>query len=188
MGLFYKASDKELLVLKNKLFKEKGIPALERRGFKKSPFPNSWFGKNNLGDFTYEFCRLSQESHLIYLTTHIVKGDRWVQIFLNIFKLNPNLETLNQLEGIDGIQFSLPPNSLTEMRLRMDDFKGIPLFNFTEHRIKSYYTKEGLRKRVQELTDLIEEDLNNIDYFIDRWHEIHRPIETNWKGEVLERG
>ena len=182
MSLFYKISDKELLKIRNNIFIESGLPALEKNGFEKSPFPNSWFGKNNLGDYTYELCRLIKDSQLEFVTTHISKGDLWIKIFLNIFTLQPNLNSLKPLNGIDGIQFDLPPNSISKMRLRIDDFGGMPLFRTKEHKTGSFYTKKGFDKRIMELSNLIEIDLNNIDFFVKRWHEMHEPLETNWSG------
>jgi len=38
MGSLYKISEKELLSARNSIFKEAGIPALEKNGFVKSPF------------------------------------------------------------------------------------------------------------------------------------------------------
>lgn len=82
-GLFSKVSDKELLKVRNELFVEHGIPALEKNGFVKSPFSTAWFGKNNLGDYTYQLCRISDSGSLEIVKTHISKGDNWVKIFLN---------------------------------------------------------------------------------------------------------
>ena len=70
------------------------------------------------------------------------------------------------------------------MRLRVDDFKGMPLFNFTEHKLKSFNSKRMLEKRMEELGDLIEQDLLNIDSFINKWHELHEPNVTDWEGNV----
>jgi hypothetical protein len=185
MGLLYSVSEKELLEIRNKIFVTDGIPALYRNNFEKSPFTNHWYGKNNLGDYTYELCRLSEHSHLEIITTHISKGDSWIKIFLNIFQLNPDIKSLKNLKNIDGIQFDLPPNSITKMRLRIDDFKYMPLFNFVEHRIKFYYSKNSFNRRKEELSKLIGKDLSNIDSFVKRWHEIHKPIITTWEGNQI---
>jgi hypothetical protein len=182
MGIFYSLSDKELLEIRNKIFFKSGIETLKKNGFEKSPFSTSWYGRNNLGDYTYELCRLSSNSFIEIVTTHISKGDSWIKIFLNIFQLTPEVKSLRQLDGVDGLQFHLPPNSVTKMRLRVDDFKGLPLFNFVEHKIKSYNSKNGLQKRIEKLSKLIEKDLSNIDSFVQRWHEMHQPVVTNWNG------
>ena len=76
------------------------------------------------------------------------------------------------------------------MRLRSDDYKGIPLFYMLfceEHKIGSFYTKSGYQKRLQELSTLIAKDMNNIDSFIKRWKEMYPPNITNWEGESIER-
>ena len=186
MGLFYKVSDKELLKIRNEVFVEKGIPALEKNGFQKSPFPNSWFGKDDYGDYSYEFCRLSGKSILEIIIIDIVKGDNWIKVFLNIFELEPELDSLDFLAKIDGIQFDLPPNSRSKMRLREDDYKGIPLFKFVHHKIGAYNSSGSLEKRAKQLGNLIGKDLTNIDSFVKRWHEIHQPLVTTWEGHPVK--
>lgn len=185
----YKPTDKELLELRKRIFLERGIPALEQNGFKKSPFSTAWYGRNNLGDYTYELCRLSTKSHLEITKVFIAKGDRWIQVYLNIFELHPEPISILDLSGHDGIKFSLPPNSLTKMRLKSDDIKGIPLFNyhflFGGHKLKSFNSENGLNKRSKKLGDLIEQDLTNIDDFIKRWHELHRPNVVDWEGNKI---
>ncbi len=187
MGLFYKISDKELLEIRNKIFLERGIPALKKNGFKSSPFSGAWYGQydRNIGGYSYEFCRLSQNLELEYIDTLIVRGDKWIKIFLNIFKLIPKIETLNQLQGLDGIKYDLPPNSLSKMRLRIDDYEGMPLFRTKDYKLKSFYSESGLKKRSKELGELIEQDLTNIDSFVKRWHELHKPNVVDWEGNKI---
>jgi len=38
----------------NKIFTQMGIPELKKKEFVNSPFSASWFGTNNLGDYTDE--------------------------------------------------------------------------------------------------------------------------------------
>ncbi|MCR9014604.1 hypothetical protein [Aquiflexum gelatinilyticum] len=190
MRLFYKASEKELLLIRNRIFHDKCLPALKKNGFEQSPFSTAWFGKNNLGDFTYELCRVRIDSILEIVETHVSKGDKWIKVYLNIFKLSPDLRFLQQLQGVDGLQYHLPPNSLTKMRLRSDDIKGMPLldyhFMFGGHKIRSYHTKTGYDREIRKLNNRIEKDLNNIDSFVERWHELHKPNLTDWKGNRLQ--
>lgn len=131
-------------------------------------------------------CRLSQNTRLEIVETIIARGDRWIQIYLNIFELRPQVASPEQLKGVDGLKYDLPPNSLTRMRLRVDDFKGMPLFNFVEHKLKSFNSESGLKKRAEELGDLIEKDLTNIDSFIKKWHELHQPNVTDWSGNRVK--
>lgn len=98
MGLFYTASPKELLEARNRLFIGKCLPVLQAHGFEKSPFQGSWFGRNNLNDYSYELCRLTQGSHLEIFTTHLSRGDSWIKMFLNIFKLELSPENLEALK------------------------------------------------------------------------------------------
>jgi hypothetical protein len=186
MGIFFKVSDNKLLEVRNKVFRENGIPALEKNGFRRSPFSTAWFGKDDIGGFTYDMCRLSANSRLETVQTLIARGDRWIQIYLNIFELHPQVTSLEQLKGVDGLQYELPPNSLTRMRLRVDDFKGMPLFNFVEHKLKSFSSESGLNKSAEALGSLIEKDLTNIDSFIKRWHELHQINITDWTGNKMK--
>jgi hypothetical protein len=82
MGVFYKVSPKELLEIRNNIFLSKGLPTLVKNGFEKSPFSSSWFGRNNLRDFSYEFCRINEQSHLEIIEIYIDRGDSWINGFL----------------------------------------------------------------------------------------------------------
>ncbi len=143
MGIIYKVSAKELLDIRNKIVLETAIPSLSKSGFQKTPFSSSWFGRNNLKDFTYELCRLRSDSILEIIEIHISRGDRWIQVFLNIFELKPLVKSLDQLDGADALHYKLPPNSITKMRLRTDDMKGPPFFRLSYmhgHKLKTFKT------------------------------------------------
>ncbi|NRF39134.1 hypothetical protein HQN83_10430 [Pedobacter sp. LMG 31643] len=163
-----------------------GIPALQRNGFEESPFKGMRYGKLNANIYAYDLCRLASNSRLEYITVYISKGDSWINVFLNVFWLEPHLDSLKALKNLDGMQFHLPPNSISMMRLRIDDFKGMPLFRTMAHKIKPFYSEKGFHKRVEELSRLLELDLNNIDSFITRWYELYVPMVTNWEGEKVE--
>lgn len=191
MEIFYKVSDKQLLKDRNDLFKEVGVPALEKNGYIKSPFKTSWFGEydRNISGYSYELCRLINQNHLQIITVSVVKGDKWIKIYLNIFELHKKLNSISELEGYDGIKFHLPPNNLTKMRLRSDDYKGPPLFYMLflpEHKIGGYKTQSGFEKEVKKLRGLIQKDMTNIDFFVNRWHELHKPNVTDWEGNKVE--
>jgi hypothetical protein len=106
MGLFYKASDKELLNIRNQVVLEIAIPSFQILGFRKSPFSTSWFGRNNHGDFNYELCRLLN-GELQIIDLYVARGDRYIKVHLNIFKLSPDLYSIDQLNNVDGLQFHL---------------------------------------------------------------------------------
>jgi hypothetical protein len=190
MGLFYTASPKELLQIRNKIFLDFGLSALQKNGFQKSPFSTAWFGKSENIGYSYELCRLADHDLLEIISVHIVRGESWIQVSLNIFKLQPHLDSLNQLTNLDGLKFNLPPNSVSAMRLKSDDTKGPPILNynfwFGNHKLGSYHTKAGLSKRAEELGKIIETDLSNIDSFVKRWHEIHQPLTTSWEGAPMK--
>ena len=186
MGLFYRISPEKLFEVRNEIFTKNGIPALEENGFVKSPYKGMRFGKFQAGVYAYDLCRLTEHSQLEFITTYISKGDEWINVYLNIFQLKPTLKSLTQLHGLDEMQFHLPPNSLTRMRLRIDDFKGIPLFRTIEHKIKSFYSQKGFQKRVGELSQLIESDLKNINSFVNSWNNLRRPMTTTWEGKKID--
>ncbi len=189
MGLFYRATIKEILEIRNRIIINIAIPTLEKKGFTKSPFSTSWFGKDDLHGFTYYLCRLTSDSRLEDIEIQIARDDNWIKIILNIFKLQPNVVSLDKLDGVDGLQYKLPPNSITKMRLRSDDIKGPPILKFgyfLGHKLKSYHTKRGLSKSANRLSKIIENDLGNIDKFIKRWDELHQPLSTSWTGHEVK--
>jgi hypothetical protein len=59
-----KVSDKTLLKIRNSILIN-AIPILEEQGFEKSPFISSWFGRNNLGDFSCRYLPLSPLSWVV---------------------------------------------------------------------------------------------------------------------------
>lgn len=192
MGMFYKVTDKQLLKDRNELFKEVGIPTLAKNGFVKSPYKGSWQGeydKSNQG-FVYEFSRLANNNELERIDVYIMNGEKWIQIHLNIFKLSPDLKSINELNNYENTKFGIPPNSITKMRLRNDDYKGPPLFYMLflpEHKIGSFYTKSGYEAELAKLKKLIKSDMENIDDFVKRWHELHKPNVTDWEGNIISK-
>ncbi|TJZ62966.1 hypothetical protein FAZ15_01310 [Sphingobacterium olei] len=186
--LFYTASDKEILKIRKEIFLERGIPALYKKGFVKAPFSGSLFGWHPGIGHLYQLCRISDSKFLEMVSVDILRGDRWIQVGLNIFKLTPAVDDIEQLQGLSGIQYSIPPNSLTSMRLHSDDIRGIPLFSCDfmadHHKLKYSFTKNGFEKQVNKLSNRIEKDLNDIDFFIKRWHELYSPIKTTWEGFI----
>ncbi|NBB32035.1 hypothetical protein [Cellulophaga sp. BC115SP] len=185
-NLFYRASDRELLTVRNKIFKETGIPSLENKGFSKSPFRGIWFGEydRNVSGYSYELCRLTKK-YLEIITVYIVTGDSYINISMNIFELYPETSSLSDLHDCDGVKFHLPPNSISKMRLRNDDYTLPPLLYMLflpEHKIGKYISKQGFYSEVAKLKKLIKKDMENIDYFVKRWHELHVPVITDWVG------
>lgn len=177
MSFFYSISAKDLVECKNAVFKERGIPAILRNGFCKSPFSTAWFGKDGHGGYTYDFCRISSGSHLEILFVYVNKGDRWIQIHLNIFKLHPEVEVeaVAQLEGLDGLRFNLPPGRASLMRIYS-----------RHHKIGFFITQKGLTRRLDRVGRSIENDINNIDNFVFKWRGKFTPLLTDWQGRVVQ--
>lgn len=183
MSLFYRVSQKELKEERNRIFLEKGLPALEKQGFCKSPFSNAWFGKDDIGGYSYELCRLTNKSELQIIEVDICLGDNWIQEHLNIFSLSPKCQTIESLSGIDGLQFQLPPNSRTKTRLAPP--RGLIFAGMPQHKIGGYLTRKGLSKRLSKLEKLVESDLSDIQSYVSRWHSSNVPLKTNWDGHPV---
>lgn len=105
------------------------------------------------------------------------------------FELSATVTSIEELSGREGFYYGEPPNSKSNMRLRNDDVKGAPIFDFNfmfrNHKIYSYYTANGLKRRATQLGNRIEKDLTNIDQFIKRWHEKYKPNKTDWEGQPI---
>ena len=59
MIFFYKVLDEEILEMRNEIFINRGLSALQKHGFVELPFLTACFGKDDYGDYTYNLCRLS---------------------------------------------------------------------------------------------------------------------------------
>lgn len=192
MGVFYKVADKQLLQDRNAIFKEVGIPALEKNGFETATFKTSWNGEYNKSTqgYSYQISRIREKKFLETIDVYILKGEPWIQIYLNIFELKPKIEDVSILKNHEGLSFGNIQNSLTKMRLRSDDYKGPPLFYMLflpEHKVGSYYTKSGYEAEINKLKKLIKSDMENIDDFVKRWHEKHKPNLTDWEGNIITK-
>lgn len=121
--------DEKTIKIRNEFFYQKLLPILSSKGFVKSPFINS-FGKDNYGTYCYWLSRIRENSIMENLRVEIPRSWNGINIHLNIFKLNPHIEHINQLEGINGLQFYLSPNSNNEMEFDLDDYLIIPLLSY----------------------------------------------------------
>ena len=187
--MFYSIKNSEILKIRNDIFLYNAVPYLKQNGFVESPFLDANFGKNNRQLYIYEMCRL-ENSNLEFLATYISLRDRYIQIRLNIFQLSPIPKNILELENINGIKFYLPPNSQKEERLDIDMLKTIPLFSyrfwFENYKLKSFHTKFGLNMAIRKLKYLIERDMKNIDSFVEKWRQFHKPNITDWEGNIIE--
>lgn len=187
----YRVSTKNIVEVRNKIFLERGLPRLKENGFVESPFSTSWFGRDDHGGYAYELVRLTETNQLEYLSVYIPRGNKWIQIYLNIFELSPPIKSLDQLKGLDGINYFLPPNSRKEFRLWGDGLGGIfhrifYLLIIKPHKLGRFCTKWGFHRKVKKLGNRIEKDMRNIDYFVKLWHKHHKPNVVDWEGNVIE--
>ena len=187
--MFYSIKNSEILKIRNDIFLYNAVPYLKQNGFVKSPFLDANFGKNNRQLYIYEMCRL-ENYNLEFIATYISLRDRYIQIRLNIFQLSPIPKNISELENINGIKFYLPPNSQKEERLDIDMLKTIPLFSyrfwFENYKLKSFHTKFGLDMAIRKLKYLIERDMKNINSFVEKWLQFHKPNITDWEGNIIE--
>ena len=59
------------------------------------------------------------------------------------------------------------------------------MFVLPEHKIGSYYSKSRFEREINRLKKLIKSDMENIDDFVTRWHELHKPHITDWEGNLI---
>lgn len=180
--MLYKVPDKELVKIRNSLFLERGLPALEKNGFIKSPYTTAWFGRDNHRGFSYELLRLKDNSTLEMILVYIIYGEPWIQEHINVFRLSPEVSSLTQLAGLDGLSFHLPPCSMSLTRLAPP--RGLIFVGFPRHKLRFFFTKTGFERRVSQLGEILEKDLTNIDSFFTRWHAENQPLTTDWLGRV----
>ena len=189
MGLLYTVPDKETFLVRKKIVEEQAIPLLEKIGFEKSPFLGTCFGKYESTLSIYDLCRVTDTSLLEMIEIDIHKGDRWIQIHLNILQLDSSVKSLKQLVSVSVINFKLPPTNIFRMRLNSDDFEGVPLFNydfmFRNHKLDSYLTKSGYKKSINKLQNRIIADLSNFEKYIKRWHKKFTPLQTTIEGKIV---
>jgi hypothetical protein len=181
-----KEEKEELFKVRNRIFLERGVPYLIENKFMKSPFSTAWYGKNNLGDYSYEFCRLTNDSKLEKLSAHISKDDLWVKIFLNIFKLTPRPKNLMEFKGCDGINYCLSPNNKQEMRLRSDHAKGLSILSDNKYKLSKSFFHRNFESSMDDLGRVIANDMKNINQFIAIWHSHYKPNLVNWSGKILK--
>ena len=123
-----------------------------------------------------EFKGNSRESKVILKFEVLTKAD----LVNNLF--------IKELKGSSGMQFCLPPNSLTQMRLREDGCGKITLFKelFSPHyKLGGSLSFRRFKHKVGKLEKLILNDMRNIDRFITQWHSIYQTNSRDWNGNEI---
>lgn len=176
---------------RNNIFKDFGIIALKNKGFVESPFKGDWHGEYDKSNqsYTYQFCRINDNVYLEMLYVSIYKQDNKINFYLYINEIIPKISSINDLAGYEGLPFAMTvKNKGKYMRLRCDDYIGPPLFYMLfmpDYKIGSYITKSGYEAEITKLKKLIKSDMENIDDFVRRWHELHKPNITDWEGNII---
>lgn len=178
---------KEALRIRNDIFIQNIVPILEEKGFVKSPFKTGNFGScSNTRIYIYDMCRLCNNGLLEFVTTKISGYDRYMKIYINAFKLYPNIQSLHDLNEIDDTQYHVCPNNKNAMWIDTDFIVGPPLlskdFWFNCLKLKKSYTERGLKKRIEELKRKATIKVNNIDTFFGKWHDKFQPNVVAWNG------
>lgn len=111
MGFIYKESDKQSLKDRNDLFKEVGVLNLEKKGFERAPFKTSQNGEfdKSIKGYCYQLGRIRESKFLETIYVYILKGEPWIQIYLNVFELTPTISSVSLLKDTEGLSFGSPP-------------------------------------------------------------------------------
>ena len=161
-----------------------------KNGFIKSPFLNANFGRHNPQLYIYDMCRLTNSNFRMHNDLYYLQEIDILK-FSNIFELSPKPKNIFELKDINGIKFYLPPNNKKEERLDIDMLKTIPLFSyrfwFENYKLKSFHAKFGLRRAIKKLQFIIERDMKNINFFVEKWKQFHKPNITDWEGNIIKR-
>ena len=188
--MFYKVSEKEMLKDRNDIFLKDIVPILQKKGFEKSPFKSSCFGYCNSYVYIYEMCRLNN-SLLEFVETDICRKDKYIKIYINSFKLTPEIRSVFSLKGIDGLKYKIPPCSAKKMRIDIDFIDCPPVFSinfwFKTLKIGHYFTRKGYARQIKRLKSLAQEKVRNIDCFFKKWYVRHSPNITEWDGKLVEK-
>lgn len=125
--MFYKQiTDKESLKIRNDIFIKDVVPILAKKGFIKSPFYTSCFGRTgNNGIYIYDMCRLRQCNLLEFVTTKISSRDRYIKIYVNTFALHPKIKEKYSLSEIDVTKYNIYPI----LRIPVDTRSLIPVIS-----------------------------------------------------------
>lgn len=186
---YYNATEKKVLKIRNEIFLQDAVPILQEKGFEKSPFKTTCFGRLDSLAYIYEMCRLRDDRFLDLITVNIHRKDKYIKIFINSFELFPQIASISQLSEVDGLKYHIPPNSKKKMRIDVDFIKGPPIlsksFWFDQLELGSYFTKKGYCKQVEKLRKTVISKVRNIDLFFQKWSKLHSPNVVKYDGELL---
>lgn len=182
--------NKAILKARKGIFLEDALPILKSKGFVDTPFKTSNFGWCGFG-YIYDMCRLREGKFLEFVSVRIPKGDKYIQIFINVFEITPHLISLLPLKEAECLKYFILPNSEKEMRLDSDFINGSPIlskeFWFGGLKLGHYFTKMGYNKQVDKLKKKVKVKVCDIDAYFEKWHGCHRPNLVKWNGELVER-
>ena len=186
----FKATRKEILKVRKDIFLKDILPTLKEKEFMESPFKTPCFGWCGVG-YIYDMYRLRNGKFLELVSVKIPQGDKYIQIFINVFEVYPELPNLSLLKELEGIRFSILPNNEKEMRLDTDFIKGAPIlskeFWFGSLKLGCYFTKTDYSKQVEKLKRMVKSRVDDIDAYFQIWYKCHRPTLTKWDGELIEK-
>lgn len=172
--MFYKQITRaESLKIRNDIFIKDVVPILAKKGFIKSPFYTSCFGRtSNNGIYIYDMCRLRQCNLLEFVTTKISSRDRYIKIYVNTFALHPKIQEKYSLSEIDVTKYNIYPNNGREMWIDVDFIVGPPLFSidfwYNCLKLKNSYTTRGRIKQIERLKKMTIAKVDKIETYFDK--------------------
>lgn len=179
-----KLSEKELVLVRDEILKRVGLPALIDAGFRPSPFSHAWYGSDNMGGCSYELCRVSDVGYLEIVNIYIASGDKRIQVYLNIFKPEPAIDDVGQLDGMDGIAYLVQPNLKTRLCISTSNegfFKGGQKFQLNTGGIF-----KSLESEKEKLAESLKSEFSGLKKHIDRWLLANgEPASTDWNGNQV---
>lgn len=162
------------------LFEKYAVPMLHNQGFV-SYYDKKNMGHDSSGNYLYLLVRFKDE-FLECVTCHVIRGDRFLQIRLNIYKPNFNKEHFD-LEKLSSALLFHPQimrlRSRIDLHLREKKWNSIILNQ--KYYISYHYFEWCARNDLERVGKLLIQDMENIDAFRDRWLLINKPIVLDLK-------
>lgn len=160
-----KYTNEEINRIQKEIFEEITEPTLLSLGFKKSEHNFSQYDYVPGIGYIYELFKTTENNRLVRVCVKNITGERTVKITLNIFENNPN-----------SIEFALHETSNREERIDIGFGRGIfalnSIFGFGAYNIPKY--NFGMNNQIDKLKNRIKKDIENIDYYINKWQTLHK--------------
>lgn len=180
--MLYKPTTKDILHARKEIV-EHVISIIKAQGFVLGPFSESHCGKYQGFGYFYELGRL-HGSELQTISIDIIRDERWIQISLAIFKLDPVPTSIDDLKDVDCLKFCPRMYKAEKVRIDLDlpASRWRLLFFSKEYKLKRIFSRRGLKKDIIRMEKMIAKDFMNINQKIVLWHKHHTPILVKWEN------